>query len=76
MAPRAADHRPRLARPAGIRPACAGEHRCVSVADHDINKDEVSRIMAVEAELLRTEGIDPKWPGFEVPADEPDNDRQ
>lgn len=41
-----------------------------------INKDEVSKIMAVEAELLRTEGIDPKWPGFEVPADEPDSDRQ
>ncbi len=41
-----------------------------------INKDDVSEIMAVEAELLRSEGIDPTWPGFQDPADEPDNDRQ
>ena len=25
----------------------------------------VSRILAVEADLLRSEGIDPAWPGFD-----------
>jgi len=29
---------------------------------HD--RETVDRILAVEAELLRSEGIDPAWPGF------------
>ena len=41
-----------------------------------INKEDVSEIMAVEAELLRSEGIDPTWPGFQDPADETEADRQ
>jgi len=28
------------------------------------DKQAVEQIMKVEAELLRSEGIDPKWPGF------------
>lgn len=40
------------------------------------SKDDVSQIMAVEAELLRSEGIDPTWPRFQDPAEEPDTDRQ
>jgi hypothetical protein len=28
------------------------------------DKDAVKDILAVEAELLRSEGIDPRWPGF------------
>jgi hypothetical protein len=27
----------------------------------------VQDVLAVEAELLRSEGIDPTWPGFEEP---------
>jgi hypothetical protein len=28
------------------------------------DKETVSDILAVEADLLRSEGIDPRWPGF------------
>jgi hypothetical protein len=28
------------------------------------SKEEVEQILAVEAELLRSEGVDPRWPGF------------
>ncbi len=28
---------------------------------------QVHDVLAVEAELLRSEGIDPAWPGFEEP---------
>jgi hypothetical protein len=28
------------------------------------DKESVSEILAVEADLLRSEGIDPQWPGF------------
>ncbi len=28
------------------------------------DKDTVKELMAIEAELLRSEGIDPAWPGF------------
>jgi hypothetical protein len=28
------------------------------------NKQTVEEIIAVEAELLRSEGVDPRWPGF------------
>lgn len=28
------------------------------------DRQSVERILAVEAELLRSEGIDPTWPGF------------
>lgn len=28
------------------------------------NKDSAKEILAVEADLLRSEGIDPEWPGF------------
>jgi hypothetical protein len=28
------------------------------------DKDAVAEILAVEAELLRSEGVDPRWPGF------------
>lgn len=28
------------------------------------DKDAVAELLAVEAELLRSEGLDPKWPGF------------
>jgi hypothetical protein len=28
------------------------------------NREHVDRLLAVEAELLRSEGIDPAWPGF------------
>ncbi len=28
---------------------------------------QVQDVLAVEAELLRSEGIDPAWPGFEEP---------
>jgi hypothetical protein len=37
------------------------------------NKDEVREIMEVEAALLRSEGIDPRWPGFPQPTDEQDD---
>jgi hypothetical protein len=29
------------------------------------DQESAERILAVEAELLRSEGIDPAWPGFE-----------
>ncbi len=38
------------------------------------DKAAVQQIMAVEAELLRSEGIDPDWPGF--PATKRDADDQ
>lgn len=38
------------------------------------NKQTVEEIMAVEAELLSSEGIDPRWPGFPDPQSEPDDD--
>lgn len=43
----------------------------VEPADGYIVRDRqhVERILAVEAELLRSEGIDPTWPGF--PEDQP-----
>ena len=28
------------------------------------DRERVEKILAVEAELLRSEGIDPAWPGF------------
>jgi hypothetical protein len=28
------------------------------------DKESVADILAVEAELLRSEGVDPRWPGF------------
>ncbi|MGI8731251.1 MAG: hypothetical protein ACR2LK_14955 [Solirubrobacteraceae bacterium] len=31
--------------------------------------------MAVEAELLRSEGIDPRWPGFPEPEKERDEEQ-
>lgn len=39
------------------------------------DKQTVEQIMAVEAELLRSEGIDPRWPGFPEPDMEPDDER-
>ena len=41
---------------------------------HD--RASVEKILAVEAELLRSEGIDPTWPGFpddQVPAEDEDH---
>ena len=32
-------------------------------------------ILAVQEDLLRSEGIDPRWPGFDAPAAGQDNDR-
>lgn len=29
------------------------------------DQESAKRILAVEAELLRSEGVDPAWPGFE-----------
>lgn len=34
------------------------------------DKNSVANILSVEAELLRSEGIDPRWPGF------PENNNQ
>lgn len=31
-------------------------------------------ILAVQEDLLRSEGIDPRWPGFDTPATEHEND--
>jgi len=28
------------------------------------DKESVADILAVEADLLRSEGVDPRWPGF------------
>jgi len=36
------------------------------------DRERVEKILAVEAELLRSEGIDPAWPGF--PEREPGKD--
>ena len=38
-------------------------------------KDDVKQIMAVEAELLRSEGIDPGWPGFSDSRDTNDDQK-
>jgi hypothetical protein len=37
-------------------------------------KQDVEEILAVEAELLRSEGVDPRWPGF--PEDRKPEDHQ
>jgi len=39
------------------------------------DRRSVEQILAVEAELLRSEGIDPAWPGFpnDLPDDEDDD---
>jgi hypothetical protein len=34
------------------------------------DKESVADILAVEADLLRSEGVDPRWPGF------PEHDRR
>jgi hypothetical protein len=37
-------------------------------------KQDVEEILAIEAELLRSEGLDPRWPGFpddRKPEDQP-----
>ncbi len=39
------------------------------------NKQTVEDIMALEAELLRSEGIDPRWPGFPEPEKERDEEQ-
>jgi hypothetical protein len=39
------------------------------------NKQTVEEIMAVEAALLRSEGIDPRWPGFPEPENERDDEQ-
>jgi hypothetical protein len=36
------------------------------------DRHSLDKILAVEAELLRSEGIDPAWPGF--PDDQPDDE--
>ena len=36
------------------------------------NKQTVEEIIAVEAELLRSEGVDPRWPGFPEAEEEHD----
>lgn len=33
------------------------------------SKDAVDELMAIEADLLRSESIDPAWPGFDDPGD-------
>ena len=40
--------------------------------DHP-RKDAVNEIRAVEADLLRSEGIDPAWRGFPETTEEPDS---
>lgn len=35
------------------------------------NDQTIEDVLAVEAELLRSEGIDPRWPGF---GDNPESD--
>lgn len=37
------------------------------------DKQSVEEILAVEADLLRSEGIDPVWPGF---PDQPERDKE
>ena len=39
------------------------------------DKAAVQQIMAVEAELLRSEGIDPAWPGFPEANRDPDDQK-
>ena len=40
------------------------------------SKEEAEEILAVEAELLRSEGVDPRWPGFaEQPPQEHEQQR-
>jgi len=39
------------------------------------DKDAVAQIIAVEADLLRSEGIDPAWPGFADARDATDDDK-
>lgn len=39
------------------------------------DKAAVKEIMAVEAELLRSEGIDPEWPGFPETKQRPDKQK-
>jgi len=36
------------------------------------SKDALKEILAVAAELLRSEGIDPAWPGFAETTEEPE----
>ena len=31
------------------------------------DREAVERILAIEAELLQSEGLDPTWPGFDGP---------
>ncbi len=38
-------------------------------------EQRIEDILAAEAELLRTEGIDPQWPGFAKPRDDSAVDR-
>jgi hypothetical protein len=38
------------------------------------SKQDVEEILAIEADLLRSEGVDPRWPGF--PEDRPARDDQ
>jgi hypothetical protein len=37
-------------------------------------KQDVEEILAIEADLLRSEGVDPRWPGF--PEDRKSEDHQ
>ena len=37
------------------------------------SKDAVKEILVVEADLLRSEGIDPAWPGFPETTEEPES---
>lgn len=39
------------------------------------NKESAKEILAVEAELLRSEGIDPRWPGFRKAEQDPDEQK-
>ncbi len=38
------------------------------------SKQDVEEILAIEADLLRSEGVDPRWPGF--PGDRKPEDQQ
>lgn len=46
----------------------------VTVSGGYVLRDEqrIEDILAVEEELLRSEGVDPRWPGFGAPADNDD----
>lgn len=39
------------------------------------DKDAVAKIIAVEADLLRSDGMDPAWPGFAKTADTADEEQ-